>query len=271
MTDQKKISAKILDGKAIAEKINLKVRQEILAEGLAPGLAAILVGNNPASKIYLRLKENTAGKIGVEFSKYLCNDQCYDDIDERELLELIDFLNQDEQINGILLQLPLPDGFDNKKIMSAISPEKDVDGFNGGKVVPPTVAAIKELLLATGENLKNKTALIIGNSKTFMDGIKKHLTEFNFSKITEENDVPKDCDKYDVVIIALGRAGALKAEHLKSEAIVIDVGINKIEDKTVGDADVDVWQKASWVSPVPGGVGPLTVACLMRNLLQLSK
>jgi methylenetetrahydrofolate dehydrogenase (NADP+)/methenyltetrahydrofolate cyclohydrolase len=272
MSNKNPQKAIILDGKKLADEMLLSVRKKIVESKHAPGLATILVGDDPASQLYVQLKEKAAEKVGINFSKYLCNSQCYSDIDERELMELIEFLNRDPMINAILLQLPLPKGFNADKIVKLISPPKDADGFNGGKVIPPTVAAVFELLRATGENLSNKKTLIIGKSDIFTKNIKKYLTqELTIKKSKIESSVPSDSNSYNIIIIALGQAGALKKKDVKPGAIIIDVGINKIKEKTVGDADPKVAEVAGWISPVPGGVGPLTVACLMRNVWELAK
>lgn len=265
-------SAKILDGKALADGILLDIRKKILETGYAPGLAAILIGDNPASQLYVDLKEKAAEKVSIRFSKYLANSQCYGDIDAYELEELIKFLNQDSDTDAILLQLPLPKEFDQNKIVKLIDNKKDADGFNRGPVVPPTISAIIELLKSSGERLTDKKTLIIGNSDIFTQEIEKYLkSELRIKKIKQKHKIPTDSNAYEIIIIALGQAGILKKPAVKPGAIIIDVGINKINGKTVGDADPEVSQVAGFVSPVPGGVGPLTVACLMRNVMELAK
>lgn len=267
----KQNKAIILNGKLLAENILEQIKQEIEQIGLTPGLAAILVGDDPASKMYLELKEKACKKVGINFNKYLCNSQCYDNIDEKELLEMIEFLNQDKQIDGILIQLPLPSRFNTNKIIKAIDPNKDVDGFYNGKITPPTIAAIIELLKMTKENLANKTAIIIGKSDIFINNLETHLLNLGIKKVTKEKNSQQPYFDYDIVIVAYGQPYFLKSENIKNEAIVIDVGINKLNGITVGDVDPQVVNKASFISPVPGGVGPLTVACLLRNILELTK
>ncbi|MFA5020553.1 MAG: bifunctional 5,10-methylenetetrahydrofolate dehydrogenase/5,10-methenyltetrahydrofolate cyclohydrolase [Patescibacteria group bacterium] len=261
-------NAIILDGKTIADRILLDLRKKILENSRAPGLAAILIGKDPASEIYVRLKEKAAEKTGILFCKYLADNEIYADIDEFELSELIKFLNKDPQIDGIILQLPLPEGFNQSKMVKLIDPKKDADGFNGGKIIPPTIAAIMELLKATGENLVGKKTLIIGKSDIFTKGLEKYLTK---EKITINNSVPPDSAGFDIIIIALGQAGVLKKNQVKPGAIIIDVGINRVGGKTVGDVDPAVAEAAGYLSPVPGGVGPLTVACLLRNVWDLAE
>ncbi len=268
-------SALILDGNAIAQQIKLKLRREILKLDNPPGLAAILIGDNAASELYLKLKEKACSEVGIEFHKYLCNQKCFGDVSEAQLLELINLINNDPSINGIIIQLPLPKKYRTQKIINAINPKKDADAFhpkNKTGLVPPTVGAVIELLKATGENLKNKKTLLIGNSGIFLKGLKKYLIGgLGLKNIRESKNIPKDSAAYDIIIIALGRAGVLKKAQVKPESIVIDVGINRVKGKTVGDVDPKVAAAAGWLSPVPGGVGPLTVACLLRNVVQLAK
>lgn len=266
-----KTKAVMLDGKSLAEKIKFELKKEIADSGLNLGLAAILVGDNEASRLYVDLKEKACKEVGITFNKYLCNSECYDDIDETELLEIIDFLNRDKQINGVLVQLPLPEGFDADKVIKKIDPAKDVDGFINNKVTPPTIAAIIELLKATGENLSDKSTLMIGNSDIFINNLESHLAKLGIKEIKKEKAIPINCADYDIIIIALGQAHVLKKENIKDDAIIIDVGINKLDGKTVGDVDPEVADKAGFLSPVPGGVGPLTVACLLHNVLELTK
>ncbi|MFA6526064.1 MAG: bifunctional 5,10-methylenetetrahydrofolate dehydrogenase/5,10-methenyltetrahydrofolate cyclohydrolase [Candidatus Buchananbacteria bacterium] len=262
----------ILDGKALADNILLDVKNKILKTGITPGLAAILIGRDPASEIYVRLKEKAAEKIGIVFSKYLADNEIYADIDEFELRELIKFLNKDPQIDGILLQLPLPEGFDQDKMVKLIDSKKDADGFNGGDVIPPTVAAIIELLKATNEKLEGKKTLIIGKSDIFTQEIEKYLKKIlNIEQFEIKNSIPDDCNTYDIIIIAVGQAQALKKPAVKPGAIIIDVGINKLDGVTVGDVDPECEEIAGFISPVPGGVGPLTVALLMQNVFELAQ
>jgi methylenetetrahydrofolate dehydrogenase (NADP+) / methenyltetrahydrofolate cyclohydrolase len=267
-----KKTATILDGKAIAEELKIELKKDIDASGLTPGLAAILIGDNSSSRLYIKLKEKAAAQVGINFHKYLCNSECYQDIDEHELGEMINFLNQDHSTHGIIIQIPLPKEFNQDKVLKLINPKKDVDGFNGGAIIPPTIAAVIELLRATGENLNDKKTLVIGNSDIFINGLEKYLkTELNIADITTEKTIPNDSADYDTIIIALGQAHALKKEQVKAGAVVIDIGINQLDGQTVGDVDPAVAEVAGFLSPVPGGVGPLTVACLLRNTFELAK
>ena len=270
-----KKSAIILDGKALAEKIKLALRKEIIKLPSPPGLAAILVGDDEASKIYLRLKEKAATEIGINFHEYLCGNDCCPNVSEQDLLAMVEFLNNDPATSGIIVQLPLPKKFNTKKIIGAIDPQKDVDGFhpqNKTGIIPPTITAVIELLKTTGENLPGKNTLIIGKSDIFTRGLKKHLmAELKIKKIKETKEITAGTKDSDIIVIAIGEAEALKKNHIKPGAIIIDVGINKVKDKTVGDVDPKAAEIAGWLSPVPGGVGPLTVACLLRNVLALAK
>lgn len=266
-----KSTAKILNGRELADNIKNQLAKNISQSAIRPSLAVILVGDNQASHQYVNLKEKSAREIGIDFHKYLCNSECYPDIDEYELLEMIEFLNNDNSINGIIVQLPLPKDFDQNKITKAIKPQKDVDGFNGGAIIPPTISAVIELLKATKENLISKKTLIIGKSDIFTAGMEKFLKqELQLQEFKITNSIPDDSIDYDIIIIALGQAHCLKKQHLKKDAIVIDIGINKLDGRTVGDADPKVAEIASFLSPVPGGVGPLTVACLLRNTYELA-
>lgn len=262
----------ILDGKKIAEELRADLKQKITASGIVPGLAVILVGDDPASQMYVNLKEKASSEIGINFSKYLANSQCYQDIDERELMEMINFLNHDDTISGILLQLPLPQEFEQDKMVKLIASEKDADGFNNKKITPPTIASIIELLKATAiKKLTDHKTLVIGKADIFIDGLAKHLkNQLGIKTITTAHQIPTDSTDYDIIIIALGQAHALKKSAVKAGAIIIDVGINKKAGQTVGDVDPKVAEIAGYLSPVPGGVGPLTVACLLRNVFELA-
>jgi methylenetetrahydrofolate dehydrogenase (NADP+)/methenyltetrahydrofolate cyclohydrolase len=268
-------SAIILDGKTLAEKIKLELIKEIAKLPTPPGLAAILVGDDSASKIYLRLKEQACHEVGINFHNYLCNNDCCPCVSEKDLLATVAFLNNDPTVNGIIIQLPLPKKFNAGKMIEAIDPQKDVDGFhpkNKTGIIPPTVAAVMELLKATGENLAEKNTLIIGKSDIFTKGLKEHLAAgLKIKKIKETKEITAETKKADIVIIALGKAKALKKDQIKPGAIIIDVGINKVKGKTVGDVDPKVAEVAGYLSPVPGGVGPLTVACLLKNVLALAQ
>ena len=173
-----------------------------------------------------------------------------------------------------MLQLPLPDGYETQKTIDLISPHKDVDGFFSSgeedKVIPPTISAIMELLKATNEDLKGKKTLVIAKCDIYTDKMEKYLSNLGITNIKTSSNIPEDSANYDIIIIALGQAKSLKKAMVKTSAIIIDVGINKIDGQVVGDVDENVLEVASFISPVPGGVGPLTVACLLRNTLEIN-
>jgi methylenetetrahydrofolate dehydrogenase (NADP+) / methenyltetrahydrofolate cyclohydrolase len=256
------MSAKLIDGKALAEKILLEVRQKVVAMENKPGLAAILVGDNEASKIYLRLKEKACIETGILFSSYILSADC----EEKEILDVINFLNKDEQVNGIIVQLPLPTGFNKEKIINAIDPKKDIDGFHEKtKFTSPNVLGIIELIKATGTDLKGKKIVVFSNSEIFSQPFKKLLPKSTIEYASPQSST--DLKSADILIVAIGKAKYLRPEMIKKDAILIDVGINKVGGKTVGDIDPDCDKVASWRSPVPGGVGPMTVAMLLQNLV----
>lgn len=270
-----KKSATILNGAALADKIKLKLKNDIADSPKKPGLAAILVGDDAASALYVKLKEKASIEVGINFHKYLCDHECYPNISEAELIKLIKFLNKDKDTDGIIVQLPLPEKFDAKKIITLIDPKKDVDGFHpknkNKEIIPPTIAAILELLKATDQNLAEKNALIIGQSDIFIGRLEKYLKKIGIKKIKNSREIPADSKNYDIVIIALGKPKILKKFMVKDDAIVIDVGISRVKGKTVGDVDPSVAEAAGFISPVPGGVGPLTVAYLLKNTYSASK
>lgn len=264
------MSAVILNGQELADTIKSDLAKKIFLLEKKPGLAAILVGDNEASATYIKLKEKVCHEVGINFHKYLCPEI----IDGEKLAELIQFLNKDDDVDGILLQLPLPDGYETQKTIDLISSEKDVDGFfsNGekDKVVPPTISAIIELLQSTEEDLKGKKTLVIAKCDIYTGKMEKYLSNLGITNIETDSKIPANSADYDIIIIALGQAQSLKKEMVKNGAIVIDVGINKIDGQVVGDVDDGVNEIASFISPVPGGVGPLTVACLLRNTYEVS-
>ncbi len=273
MTKPPKTHAVTLDGTKRATEIKQELAQQIYTAPKKPELAAILIGEDPASALYIKLKEKACQEVGIVFHKYLSTPDCCPGITEKELLDLITFLNQDEGVDGILLQLPLPKAFDTDKIISTIDPRKDVDGFlpNQTQITPPTIASIIELLRMTNESLAHKKTLVIANSDIFLQKIKSCLTKELNLDVTVTTSTPENSQDYEVIIIALGQAHALKKSMVRDNAIVIDVGINTVDGKTVGDVDPVVAEIASHLSPVPGGVGPLTVACLLRNTYILAQ
>jgi methylenetetrahydrofolate dehydrogenase (NADP+)/methenyltetrahydrofolate cyclohydrolase len=263
--------AKLIEGKKIAEKIQADLKKKIAKMKNKPGLATILVGSNPASQLYLKLKAKACNEAGIEFSSYFLDESCK----EEEILEVIDFLNKDRMINGILLQLPLPKKFDTNKLISRISANKDVDGFHpNSKVISPTVLGIIKLIKSTGKNLKNKKVVVLSNSEKFAEpftSLMRGCEVVYLSPRVQNSKLKAQSSSADILIVAVGKPKFIKSDMVKKGAIIIDVGINKINSKTVGDVDPAVDKIVSWRSPVPGGVGPMTVAMLLSNVYQLTK
>jgi methylenetetrahydrofolate dehydrogenase (NADP+)/methenyltetrahydrofolate cyclohydrolase len=279
------LSAKILDGKALAQEIHqdLKARvDEFKAKHNAvPGLAAILVGENPASKVYVNIKEKVCEKVGIKSEKL----EFPDTLSEEELIKLIKDLNQRKDIHGILVQLPLPKKFNEKKILDLIKPEKDVDGFhfeNMGKfflgnkvVVPCTPLGIMKLIEKSGIDLQGKNAVVVGRSNTVGKPAALLLLEKNATVTvchSRTKDLAEHCRQADVLVAAVGRAHLITKEMVKPGAVVIDVGINRVEGKLVGDVDFEnIKEVAGYITPVPGGVGPMTVAMLMETTINAAE
>ncbi|MCE5370964.1 bifunctional methylenetetrahydrofolate dehydrogenase/methenyltetrahydrofolate cyclohydrolase FolD [Proteus mirabilis] len=277
------MSARIIDGKTIAQTIRSevaeKVKQRIKIGKRAPGLAVILVGDNPASQIYVASKRKACDEVGF----ISCSYDLPDTTSEAELLNLIDTLNEDNTIDGILVQLPLPAGIDNVKVLERIHPDKDVDGFHpynigrlcqrAPKLRPCTPRGIVTLLERCNIPMNGLNAVIIGASnivgrpmslELLLAGCTTTVTH-RFTK-----DLRFHVEHADLVVVAVGKPNFIPGEWIKPGAIVIDVGINRLENgKVVGDVDfAQASQRAGWISPVPGGVGPMTVATLIQNTLQ---
>jgi len=282
---------KLIDGKQLAANLRAEIAAGAKAlkeaKGVTPGLAVILVGENPASVSYVTAKEKACTEAGM-YSREI---RLPATIAEQELLDQIAALNADPAIHGILVQLPLPKGFDEKKVIDAIAPEKDVDGFtpiNVGKMLigeqcflPCTPHGIIKLIEFSGMNLKGKHAVVIGRSNIVGKPVAVLLArkETNATVTlchTGTPDVSKFTKEADVVVVAAGRPNTLTGDMLKEGAVVIDVGVNRIPDATkpkgfrlVGDADFESCAKvASAITPVPGGVGPMTITMLLWNTLE---
>ena len=283
----------LLDGKKIAQDIRNELKTEInklKAEGRrVPGLAAILVGNNPASEIYVNSKTKDCNEIGMKS----VTEKRDETISENELLELIESYNKNKDYHGILVQLPLPKHIDEDKVIEAISPQKDVDGFHPmsvGKLVigketfrSCTPAGIQELLIRYNIDTKGKHVVVLGRSNIVgkpIANIMLQKKEHANSIVTICHSATKDISYFtkqaDILIAAIGRAKFVKADMVKDGVVVVDVGINRIEDETakkgyrvVGDVDFDeVSEKASYITPVPGGVGLMTRAMLLKNTFE---
>ena len=274
--------ASIIDGNKIAQDIRNEVRQSAISlkeqKGIIPGLAVVLVGEDPASQVYVGRKAKACAEVGFLSREY----KLPADTSEARLLEIITELNQDHLIHGILVQLPLPKNISTDKIIAAIDPHKDVDGFHpynvGGLVtgsplfVPCTPQGIMELIARTGIDLKGKEAVVVGRSNIVGKPmalllLAQHATVTICHSRTK--DLPSVTRRADILIAAIGKAHMIKADMVKDGAIIIDVGVNRLENgKLAGDVDFDeVAPKASFITPVPGGVGPMTIAMLMKNTL----
>ena len=275
------MTAQIISGTQLASQIKSNVAQQIsqyVAQGKrAPGLAVILVGADPASQVYVGSKRKSCAEIGIVSKSY----DLPETTTEKALLELIEELNQDTEVDGILVQLPLPKHIDSTKVIEQISPEKDVDGFhpyNVGRLCQriPTLRActpygVMKLLETTGISFYGKHAVIVGASNIVgrpmaLELLLAGCTVTVTHRFTE--DLASHIRQADILVVAVGKPKFIKGEWIKEGAVVVDVGINRLEGKLVGDVEFDVAaQRASYITPVPGGVGPMTVAMLMQNTL----
>lgn len=277
--------AEILNGKEVSQKIKEGLKKEVeeLKEnGIFPKLAVIMVGEDPSSKIYVRNKSIACMEVGIEYEEYLLNDNTTMD----ELLGLIDKLNKDDSVNGILLQSPIPRGLDINEAFKAIVPEKDVDGFNPcnvGKLclgqdslVSCTPYGIIKLLEEYGINIEGKDAVVVGRSNIVGKPMMQCLLNKNATVTichSKTIKLERATKKADILVVAVGKPKFITADMVKEGAIVVDVGINRGEDgKLCGDVDYDgVSEIASYITPVPGGVGPMTIAMLMNNIVKATR
>lgn len=275
------MSAAIIDGKAVSKKIREKIAvgvQELKAEkGITPGLAVVLVGEDPASQTYVRNKEKSCIKVGMYSEVH----RLPAETSEADLLSLVNKLNDDEKIHGILVQLPLPKHIDETKVIEAISPAKDVDGFhpvNAGHLLigedsflPCTPYGIMELLAHEGVELKGKHAVVVGRSNIVGKPIALlMLSEHATVSICHSRtaDLGAMTRQADVLVVAVGRPNFVTGGMIKPGAVVIDVGINRVDGKLVGDVEFETAEKvAGKITPVPGGVGPMTITMLLSNTL----
>jgi methylenetetrahydrofolate dehydrogenase (NADP+)/methenyltetrahydrofolate cyclohydrolase len=276
--------AKLLEGKPLAEKIKEDIRKEVSALEKKPVLASIQVGENAPAEAYVKSQKKTAENLGIEYQLHRLNQETT----EAELIQFIRELNSDKTVNGIIVQMPLPVRIDYKKISQFIIPEKDVEGmhpvnmgkitFGNAKILPCTPAAVMELLKETQVDLYGKEVVVVGHSEIVGKPLSLLLLD-KFATVTvchigtsKAGKLEEHVRKAEVLIVAVGKAGLIKGEWVKEGAIVIDVGINRVADKIVGDVEFEAAEKrASYITPVPGGVGPLTVTMLMRNLVEAAK
>ena len=278
--------AKIIDGKKIAAELRQSIKARVdqrLAKGLkAPGLAVVLVGEDPASQVYVRNKRKGCEETGIMSRAF----DLPSTTSQQELLDLIDELNADDDIHGILVQLPLPAHIDTETIIERIHPSKDVDGFHPysiGRLAvripvlrPCTPYGVKLLLDATGETYKGRNAVIVGASNhvgrpTGLELLLAGATVTSTHRFT--SDLEDHVRRADILVVAVGKPGLVKGEWVKPGATVIDVGINRLNDgRLVGDVDFETAsQNAAWITPVPGGVGPMTVTVLLKNTIDAAE
>lgn len=280
---------KIIDGKKLAEKIKDGIVKEILGLNkniyniTRPNLAIILIGERPDSELYVRLKEREAKKVGIDTHLYKCSA----DTSEQEILEMIKCLNEDRTVDAILAQLPLPAGIDTDTIMLALDPAKDIDGFQPDNLekllkscdfsglMPPVFAAVLEILNSIKYDIKNKQACIISNSDIFGKSLAHILICRGAAAVAvkaNNENLAQHAKQADILISAVGKPKFIKQDIIKQDAVIIDIGISKSGDKVAGDIDFeDVKNKAGYITPVPGGVGPVTIAMALKNTLEIYK
>lgn len=285
MSNKKAINLdkKLINGKKISEEIKDKIVQEIIKLQNRPNLAIILIGNREDSMLYVSMKEKEAKRVGIDTHLYKCDE----DIKEEDILEMISCLNNDDLIDGILIQLPLPEKFNTDKIIKSIKKDKDVDCFHSenlkvlkkdcrkANILPPVFGATLVMLKDVKCDIENKEVCIIANSDIFGNSFADMFVCFGAkTKVLKVNDkdLKKETLKADILISAVGKKHFIKKDMIKEGVVLIDVGIVKENKKIYGDVDTkDVLEKAAFVSPVPGGVGPLTIAMLFKNTLELYK
>lgn len=277
--------AVLMDGKALAKKIRGELKEEVerlKLDGIYPKLAVIMVGEDKASQVYVRNKSKACNEIGIEFEEFLLPEETQ----MEELLELIDTLNERKDIDGILLQSPIPKHLDISMAFNRISPDKDVDGFNPvnvGKLsigedsfVSCTPAGVVRILEEYGIEMEGKNAVILGRSNIVGKPLIQCMLQKNATVTvchSRTRDIGEITKRADILIAAIGKAKFVKADMVKDGVVVVDVGINRCDDgKLVGDVDFEeIEKKAKAITPVPGGVGPMTIAMLMTNLVKAAK
>ncbi len=272
----------LIDGKEISNKMLDTLKSRVKTFDFVPTIAVLLIGEDKSSKIYVDIKKKQAEKIGVEFNLYVMESGVEQDI----IIDTISFLNKDKDVDGIIVQLPLPKYLDTDKIIASIDKDKDVDGFKkenidgfikGKKdvIAPVFPKALLRLAQSTLLDLSKKKGVIIGKSDIFVKAMVAmgkskglEIVEVSCSEIVKNKNIIKEAD---IVFTACGKLDILEVDFLKKDAVVIDGGINVVDNKTFGDVDLKkVEEKVSFITPVPGGVGPVTVACLFENLVELA-
>ncbi len=277
--------AKIIDGKAVSAKVKEQVRKEaetLREKGIEIGLAVVIVGDNPASRVYVNNKKKACAEVGFNSYEYTLPEETT----EAELLELVEKLNSDGKVNGILVQLPLPKHINENAIINAIRPDKDVDAFHPENVghimigdfsfLPCTPAGVMELIAETGVDVCSKNCVVIGRSNIVGKPMAMLLLHKNGTVTichSRTKNLAEICSNADILVAAVGKAGFVTPDMVKEGAVVIDVGMNRnTEGKLCGDVDYAAcFDKAGYITPVPGGVGPMTIAMLMRNTLTAAK
>lgn len=278
------MAARIIDGKAISQTLRDNMKAEVAAmkaKGMNPCLAVIIVGEDPASKVYVRNKERACKQLGIDSILIRLPETTAQD----ELIGRVNALNADKSVNGILVQLPLPRHIDESAVLACISPEKDVDGFhavNAGRLmqgerctVACTPAGCLDLIRTTGVNISGAEAVVVGRSNIVGKPMAMLLLQNNatvticHSRTKNLADITR---RADILVAAVGRARMITGDMIKPGAVVIDVGINRVDDKLVGDVDFEsASEVAGWITPVPGGVGPMTITELMRNTIDAAR
>ena len=280
------MAARLIDGKALAQGVRERLAKEsadLLARtGVKPGLATILVGDDPASHLYVKNKQKASDAAGI----YIADHKLPASTTQADLLALIEKVNGDSKIHGILVQLPLPKHIDSKAVLDAVSPHKDADGFhpyNFGRLVEGhpvfeacTPKGVIKMIESTGVPIEGKRAVVLGRSNIVGKPLALMLLQRNATVTichSKTKDLPAVCREADLLLVAIGKAKFVTADMVREGAVVIDVGTNRLPDgKVVGDVDFEpVSQKAGWISPVPGGVGPMTIAMLLDNTVESAK
>ncbi|MFH2062960.1 MAG: bifunctional 5,10-methylenetetrahydrofolate dehydrogenase/5,10-methenyltetrahydrofolate cyclohydrolase [bacterium] len=275
------MSARTIDGRALARRILEQTAEEIRRLGIVPGLGVILAGGDPASKVYVQKKKEAAEEIGVLFDLHEFDES----VTEGQLLSALAELNGRPDIHGIVVQLPLPDGLDTDRIIRAVDPKKDVDGFHpelldrldAGETdrTPGLVEGIELLFAETGRKLAGQQVTVVSNGDVFSRPLGACLRRAGAAVETVRSDSPgmrEAVGRADLLITAVGQPGLVRGDMLKPDSVVIDVGTTRVGRRIVGDVDRDTaGQVAGWITPVPGGVGPVTVAMLLKNVVRLAK
>ena len=278
--------AQIIDGKAVSAAVKQEVADETAKlrdeKGLKVGLAVVIVGNDPASRVYVNNKKKACEAVGFQSFEYALEENTT----QEQLLDLVNVLNRDDRVNGILVQLPLPKHIDEKAVINAISPDKDVDAFhpiNVGKIMigeysflPCTPAGVMRLIESTGTDITGKQCVVIGRSNIVGKPQAMLLLQKNGTVTichSKTKNLKEVCLSADILVVAIGKANFITGDMIKEGAVVIDVGMNRLDNgKLCGDVEFETAEKkASFITPVPGGVGPMTIAMLMKNTLTAAK